>query len=238
MIDWTQIKALSFDCFGTLIDWERGILLALSDWVKVHGERAVLAGFGACEPDIEHAHPGWPYRTVIAEVYRQMAREFGRTPTEDQAFGFSVSVGAWPPFDDTLAALRRLRSHFDLYLLSNVDEVSISGTLAMLDVSFDGVYTAEVIGSYKPDLRNFAYLVDRLEEKGLAMHEVVHVAQSLYHDHAPAKRMGLTTVWVDRTSGRPGAARLPAVMPTVDLKVESLSALADIIEAQRAPRSN
>lgn len=238
MIDWGTTKALSFDCYGTLIDWEKGILEALAPWVRDHGARAVLAGFGACEPDIEHAHPTWPYRRIIAEVHRQMASELGREMHESEALAFAASIGAWPPFADTRAALARLAAHFELFILSNVDEVSISGTLAMLEVPFSGVYTAETIGSYKPDMSNFAYLADRLERRGIALSQTVHVAQSLFHDHVPAKRMGMTTVWVDRTSGRPGAARVPDELPRVDLKVDSLAALADIVDAALARRVN
>jgi 2-haloalkanoic acid dehalogenase type II len=230
MIDWRQVKALSFDCYGTLIDWERGILTALKPWVERFGERAVLAGFSACEPDIEHAHPTWPYRQVIQEVYRQMALELDMPASDDDALRFAVSVGTWPAFPDSVAALKRLARRFDLFILSNVDEKSISGTLALLDIDFAGVYTAEEIGSYKPDEANFRYLLERLEAKGVAPHEVVHVAQSLYHDHAPAKALGLTTVWVDRTSGRPGAARVPAIIPAFDHKTDCLQALADEID--------
>jgi 2-haloalkanoic acid dehalogenase type II len=229
-IDWSKIRVLSFDCYGTLIDWEKGILTALSGWVERFGVSAVLAGFGACEPDIEHAHPNWPYRRVIAEVYRQMALEFGYDASDEDALKFAISVGAWPPFEDTLAALTRLAKRFDLAILSNVDEVSISGTLAHLEVPFIGVYTAEAVGAYKPDLRNFAYLLDRMAARGIARNEIVHVAQSLYHDHVPAKQIGLQTVWVDRTSGRSGAAPMPSQLPNVDYKVQSLKQLADHID--------
>lgn len=230
MIDWRGVKAISFDCYGTLIDWERGILTALKPWVDRFGDRAVLAGFSACEPDIEHAHPTWPYRAVIQEVYRQMAIEFGMPADDGAALRFAVSVGTWPAFPDSVAALRRLARRFDLFILSNVDEKSISGTLALLDTPFAGVYTAEEIGSYKPDPANFAYLLDRLERRGIAPHELVHVAQSLFHDHVPAKRAGLKTVWIDRTSGRPGAARAPEEMPAFDHKTDCLQALADEID--------
>lgn len=223
MIDWTRVRALSFDCYGTLIDWEQGILDALAPWVTRFGRDRILAGFGAVEPDIEHAHPNWPYRQIIAEVHRQMAHELGLPAEQDAAFRFAVSVGTWPPFPDTIQALKLLQNRFQLFILSNVDEISISGTLAALDVPFDGVFTAEQIGSYKPDPRNFDYLLDRLKVRGIAPHELVHVAQSLYHDHGPAQAAGLKTVWIDRTSGRPGATRLPAPLPPFDLRFETLA---------------
>lgn len=237
MIDWHSVKALSFDCYGTLIDWERGILNALKPWVSQFGERSVLSGFSAVEPDVEHAHPTWPYRDIVSEVYRQMAEEFSVAASKTDAFAFAVSVGTWPPFDDTVAALRRLKQRFRLYILSNVDEVSISGTLAQLETPFDGVYTAEAIGSYKPDIRNFEYLLKRLERQDIAPGQLVHVAQSLYHDHVPAKSVGLASVWIDRTQGKAGATRQPDTMPTIDLRFGTLAELATHIDGCLLPPS-
>lgn len=227
MIDWSQIRALSFDCYGTLIDWERGILEALAPWVSRFGAAKVLAGFGAVEPDLEHAHPSWPYRQIVAEVYRQMARELGYLPDDEAAARFAETVSEWPPFPDTIPALRRLKSRFKLFILSNVDEASISGSLKRLEVPFDGVFTAEQIGSYKPNPRNFDFLLAQLAARDIAPHQVIHVAQSLYHDHGPAQAAGLKTVWIDRTSGRPGAARLPSPLPHFNLRFETLADLAD-----------
>ncbi len=230
MIDWKNITALSFDCYGTLIDWERGILAALKPWVRDFGAVAVLSGFSAVEPDIEHAHPNWPYRKIVAEVYRQMAHEFHVELSEDDAFGFAVSVGTWPPFEDTRAALALLKKRFKLFILSNVDEVSISGTLAQLDTEFDGVYTADMIGSYKPDARNFDYLLRQLRDRSIAPENLVHVAQSLFHDHVPAQKAGLKTVWIDRNGGKAGAAMLPPILPHFDAHFSTLGALAAEIE--------
>jgi 2-haloacid dehalogenase len=230
MIAWQKIEALSFDCYGTLIDWERGILAALRPWVARFGEEKVLSGFSAVEPDIEHAHPSWPYRQIIAEVYRQLAAEFDMPQDENAALGFAIGVGTWPPFDDSRAALRRLKKRFKLFILSNVDETSISGTLAQLETDFDGVFTAEAIGSYKPDAQNFGYLIDAVERRGLSRDKLVHVAQSLFHDHAPAQAAGLKSVWVDRSGGRAGAARLPNPLPAFDVRVTSLAGLVELID--------
>ncbi len=231
MIDWHKVKALSFDCYGTLIDWERGILAALTPWVAQFGAPAVLAGFAAVEPDVEHAHPAWPYRRIIAEVYGQMAAEFNVARHDDDAFSFAVSVGTWPPFADTVAALAQLKKHFALFILSNVDEVSISGTLAQLETQFDGVYTAEQIGSYKPDQRNFDYLAQRLATYGYGADCHVHVAQSLFHDHVPAKAAGLQTVWIDRTGGGPSAAPTVGVPVSYDLRFASMADLAAAVDS-------
>lgn len=227
-IDFNDVRALSFDCYGTLIDWETGILNALADWVSRVGPQTVLSGFGAVEPDIEHAHPTWPYRQIVAEVHRQMARELNLPADYGAATRFAGSIGDWPPFADTVAALHRLKSRYRLYILSNVDEVSIAATLRQLKVPFDGVFTAERIGSYKPDPRNFDYLLARLAEQGIQRHELVHVAQSLFHDHGPAQAAGLHTVWIDRNSGRPGAARLPDPVPPFDLRFQSLADFAAV----------
>ncbi|MGK2286573.1 haloacid dehalogenase type II [Pedomonas sp. V897] len=222
MIDWSQVRALSFDCYGTLIDWERGILEALAPWVSRFGAAKVLAGFGAVEPDLEHAHPSWPYRQVVAEVYRQMAQELDVAVDEEAAARFADSITSWPPFADTVPALKRLKTRFRLFILSNVDEASILGSLKQLDVPFDGVFTAEQIGSYKPNPRNFDFLLAQLAARGIEPHEVVHVAQSLYHDHGPAQAAGLKTVWIDRTQGKPGATRLPRPLPHFNLRFENL----------------
>jgi 2-haloacid dehalogenase len=230
MIDWHTVEALSFDCYGTLIDWERGILAALQPWVSRFGDATVLSGFSAVEPHIEHAHPSWPYRRIIAEVYRQMAAEFDMPIDDDQALGFAISIGTWPPFDDSLAALKLLKRRFKLFILSNIDETSISGTLAQLETDFDGVFTAEAIGSYKPDAQNFQYLIDAVERRGINRSKLVHVAQSLFHDHVPAQAAGLQTIWVDRTGGSAGAAHLPNPLPHFDVRVTDLMGLVDHIE--------
>ena len=226
MIDWSEIRALSFDCYGTLIDWERGILEALAPWVSRFGAPKVLAGFGAVEPDLEHAHPTWPYRQIVAEVHRQMTRELGLPPDDAAAARFAETISEWPPFPDTVPALRRLKTRFQLFILSNVDEASITGTLKQLEVPFDGVFTAEQIGSYKPNPRNFDFLLAQLAARDIKPHQVIHVAQSLYHDHGPAQAAGLKTVWIDRTSGRPGATRLPKPLPHFNLRFDTLDELA------------
>ncbi|MCH8686126.1 haloacid dehalogenase type II [Pedomonas mirosovicensis] len=226
MIDWSQVRALSFDCYGTLIDWESGILQALAPWVSRFGSAKVLAGFGAVEPDLEHAHPIWPYRQVVAEVYRQMARELDVASDDAAAVRFADSIANWPPFPDTIAALRKLKSRFQLFILSNVDEASILGSLKLLAVPFDGVFTAEQIGSYKPNPRNFDFLLAQMAARGITPQQIVHVAQSLYHDHGPAQAAGLKTVWIDRTQGKPGATRLPHPLPPFDLRFETLGEFA------------
>jgi 2-haloacid dehalogenase len=226
-IDWSQVKALSFDCYGTLVDWERGILAALKPWVRDFGEAAVLSGFSNIEPSVEHAHPTWPYRQVIAHVYAEMADELQVEMKTDDAFSFAISVGTWPPFEDTLAALAQLKKKYKLFILSNVDEVSISGTLAQLETEFDGVYTAELIGSYKPDSNNFRYLLEQVADHDIKPENLIHVAQSLFHDHVPAQAMGLKSVWIDRNNGKSGAAPVPKHMPHVDARFSSLADFAD-----------
>ena len=231
-IDWSQIRALSLDCYGTLIDWQRGVLAALGPWEARHGRDVLLAGFRALEPDVQTANPRWPYRQIVGEVFRQMAQTLDEPIDGDDVLGFAASVGTWPAYPDTLAALDVLAERFDLFLLTNVDEISIAGTLAQLDAPFSDVFTADQIGSYKPDAANFDYLIARLAQRGISADAVVHVAQSLQADIIPAAAAGLKTVWIDRPSGDRRNWPAAASLPTPDERHESLRALAAHVARQ------
>jgi 2-haloacid dehalogenase len=200
-----DFKVLSFDCYGTLIDWEAGILAALRPLlsragVTLDGE-AVLAEFAAHESAQQAATPDMPYVALLSRVHARLAEAWGAAdePAEDSRFG--ASVGDWPAFPDTVAALRMLRQRYRLVILSNVDRQSFQATQQRLGVTFDAIYTAQDIGSYKPDPWNFAYLIARLARDGFQKSELLHVAQSLFHDHAPANAMGLASAWIDRRHG-------------------------------------
>ncbi|RME68918.1 MAG: haloacid dehalogenase [Alphaproteobacteria bacterium] len=223
------IRALSFDCYGTLIDWETGILEALGPrFTDVVMDDVLLHAFAQAESAVEQAHPHWRYPRVLAEVHRRLSSQFGLKPDAGKAQAFAASVGDWPPFADSTPMLRELKSHFALFVLSNVDMESFTRTQRRLGVDFDGVYTAEEIGVYKPDPQAFAFLLARLAEHDVHRHQFIHIAQSLYHDIAPAAEMGLTTCWLDRRRGRQGgAARTPAAMPTYDWRHQDLRQLVD-----------
>jgi 2-haloacid dehalogenase len=196
-------EVLSFDCYGTLIDWESGIWTALQPLLLANhvpvGRPDVLAEFGRIEAAQEARTPSLLYSDLLAGVHKDLATSLGLESTDDMDRVFGASVPEWPAFADSAAALAFLSGHYRLVILSNVDRVSFAGSNQRLDVTFDAVYTAEDIGSYKPDPENFDYLLRHLEDDfGVVADSVIHVAQSLYHDHAPAKAAGLDTVWIDR----------------------------------------
>ncbi len=225
-------RVLSFDCYGTLIDWETGLLRAFAPWRERTGVAAadeeLLAAFGRAESRREQASPGAPYPRILESVLEDLSGAFGAPalPAECRAFG--ASVGDWPPFPDSGPALTRLGERFRLVILSNVDRASFQRSEAALGLRFDAVYTAEEIGSYKPDPANFRYLLEAEAREGFAAGDLLHVAQSLYHDHGPAKALGLRTAWVDRRGARGGgAAPEPTGAVEPDLVVPDLASLAD-----------
>ena len=196
-------EVLSFDCYGTLIDWESGIWTALQPLLLANdvpvSRPDVLAEFGRIEAAQEARTPSLLYSDLLAGVHKDLATSLGLESTNDMDRVFGASVPEWPAFADSAAALAFLSAHYRLVILSNVDRVSFAGSNQRLDVTFDAVYTAEDIGSYKPDPENFDYLLRHLEDDfGVVADSVIHVAQSLFHDHAPAKAAGLDTVWIDR----------------------------------------
>ena len=172
---------------------------------------------------------------MLERVHAGLSEQFGVTPDAAEAAAFGASVGDWPAFPDSADALAYLKEHFQLVILSNVDRKSFAGSNRRLGVEFDQILTAEEIGSYKPDLRNFEYLLARVGEAGVAKDELLHVAQSLFHDHVPANRMGIASAWIDRRHDKPGggATIVPDPMPHYDFRFTSMRALADAHRAER-----
>ena len=230
----SDFTTLSFDCYGTLIDWEAGLLAALRPLQSAAGigDEQLLEAYSHAEHALEAEQPGLRYSLLLAKVYEWLAAGFG-LPADPAADAFSKSVGDWPAFPDSADALAYLKQHFRLVILSNVDRASFAGSNALLGVEFDDIFTAEEIGSYKPDPRNFHYLLDRLAERGVARGQLLHVAQSLFHDHVPANAFGIASAWIDRRADKPGggATVVPDPMPHFDFRFTSLGALA---EAHRA----
>lgn len=241
-LDLASATAFSFDCYGTLIDWEARLAGVLAPWARRCGteldDEALLLAYADHEAAVEREHPTWRYPLVLAEAFRRTGETLGLEVSEEDAEAMGRSVPDWPAFPDSHGALRRLQAHAKLIILSNVDRESFAGSGARLDIDFDEVLTAEEIGSYKPDDRNFAALLDRLPELGVAREGLVHVAQSLFHDHVPAKRAGLPTVWIDRRHDRPGwgATPDPRAEVTPDLVFPSMAAFADAVEAAVAAK--
>jgi 2-haloalkanoic acid dehalogenase type II len=230
-LDYGAFDALTFDCYGTLIDWEAGILAGLRTALGGHGVDAaddeLLETYAASEAKLEGG-PYLPYRTILAVGARSVAKGLGAQVTDDEAAAFGDSVGAWPAFEDSTRSLRRLRHRFKLGVLTNCDDDLFAASSRRLGVEFDWVVTAQQVGSYKPNPHNFEAMREELHRAGIASARILHVAQSLYHDHVPAKKLGLSTVWIDRRHDRPGTgATPPAAQVTPDATFPSMADFAD-----------
>jgi 2-haloacid dehalogenase len=240
MLDTTNYDALSFDCYGTLIDWESGLGHELTEWASRQGldnsADALLAAFARHEHDVQADHPTMLYPDVLAETLRRTAAGFGLVASDDEATAFGASVPRWPAFSDSADALARLKERFKLIILSNVDRQSFAGSNARLGVEFDLIVTAQDVGAYKPSPRSFPALFDRLESVGVAKGRLLHVAQSLYHDHQPASVVGLPAVWIDRRAGRSGSGATPTLPPDTPMpkwRYASMQAFADDVLGER-----
>ena len=232
----SQFKALSFDCYGTLIDWECGIwdamqpLLAANPQTTV-GRQQLLSQYGKDESALEQRHPGLPYPQVLAGVHHAVAGALGLQTTAQLDADFGASLPHWPAFPDTAEALRKLATRYKLVILSNVHRDGFAASNRKLGVRFDAVYTAEQIGSYKPDAANFQFMLQHLKaDHDIEASGLLHVAQSLFHDHVPARAAGLANAWIDRQGlaggGSWGATAQVTQRPEVTFTFPSLMALA------------
>lgn len=243
----SDARLLSFDCYGTLIDWEFGITDVVSRLAEPHGvhpsEAEILSLFAAHETHVQDANPTWTYPAILAETWCLMAESLGlpsRTThaqrCERDAQVFASSVPTWPAFPDSHEALRDLQRQCKLVILSNVDNQSFAGSNARLGVTFDAILTAQDIGSYKPDVRNFHVLLTAARDMGVSPEHHLHVAQSLYHDHVPAQSVGLQTVWINRYGAKRAATgalgATPAATPvTPGWEFATLRSFADALLA-------
>jgi 2-haloacid dehalogenase len=227
-LDFRPFEALTFDCYGTLIDWETGLLSQLRPFVDARGVSAtdeeLLEAYGRHETEIESGEH-LPYREVVGRALDGIGREHGFAATAEERADFAQSVGDWPPFSDSAAALLRLRERFKLGVITNCDEDLFERSARHLGIRFDFVITAEQAGSYKPADKNFELAFAKI---GLPRERILHVAQSLFHDHVPAKQLGLATVWVDRRAGREGSGATPPADASPDLTVPDMRSLADL----------
>jgi 2-haloacid dehalogenase len=226
VLDFAPYRFLTFDCYGTLIDWEQGILAALRPILAAHAiaiaDEQILERYADLEFAAEQA-PYRPYRDVLATVIDGFGEQFGFSPTREERGALAASVRAWPPFPDTVESLQVLSTMFQLAIISNVDDDLFAGSARQLQADFAAVITAQQAGSYKPDLNNFRVALARI---GAPAEQVLHVAQSVYHDIVPAKQLGLATVWVNRRHDRPGFGATPAAAAQPDLEVPDLATLA------------
>ena len=240
----SDFSVLSFDCYGTLIDWEAGIRAALRPLLAGAADRPddgrALALFGEHEHRLQRERPGCPYPELLAAVHDALARDFGIRSTAAMNRAFGESIADWPAFPDSSGALRALQARYRLVILSNVDRRSFAASADRLGIDFDAVYTAEDIGSYKPDRRNFDYLLRHVQaDFGLDKADILHTAQSLLHDHVPARAVGLANAWIDRQGlSRGGSWGVTAPVeerPAVDFQFDSLEAMATAVATAFGP---
>lgn len=227
-----DFKLLTFDCYGTLIDWETGIVAGLEPLVArlpipPEPDR-ILEAHARHEARQQRYTPEMLYRDVLAVVYRRLAEEWGVSYTQTEAIAYGNSVRYWPVFPDTVGALQYLRRFYKIAVLSNVDNATFAESLKLLDVDFDAVFTAEDVGSYKPDRRFFEYALSTIEARGIRRNEILHTAESLYHDLVPANDVGLPSCWIYRRFEKPGfgATIDPGMRPQVDFQYTSMAQLA------------
>ena len=226
-LDFDDFDVLTFDTYGTLIDWETGILAAIRPILAAHGQDGlpddgILEAFGRHEAEIE-AGPYRPYRQVLGEVLTAMLGHLGQVPSAEEIAAFGGSVVDWPAFPDSGAALSRLQTRFSLGVITNCDHDLFAASEARLGITFDQVITAQQAKRYKPNPRGFELAFERV---GLPPARILHVAQSLFHDHVTAKQLGLRTVWVDRRAGKAGGGATPPAAATPDLVVPDMATLA------------
>ena len=243
--DLTTFEALSFDCYGTLIDWEAGLAAVLEPWAREHrlevSNEDLLVAYAGNEAAVQRETPTARYPDVLAAAFRRTGVTLHRQVSDAWAQRLGNSVPDWPAFPDSPAALARLAAHYQLIILSNVHRDGFAASNQRLHGDFASVITAEDVGAYKPADNHFRALADTLSRLGIDRMQVLHVAQSLFHDHVPAKRNGLSSVWINRRHDRPGwgATPQPAGEWSYDLAFDSMADFADAVdlafrEAQRA----
>jgi 2-haloacid dehalogenase len=226
MLKIDDFKVLTFDCYGTLIDWEAGLLNALEPILAAHSievaNQELLELYGELET-AEERGAYLLYKDVLKTVLVKIGAHFGFTPTPDELESFPASVKDWLPFPDTFAALQRLKKDYKLAILSNIDDDLFAASASLLGVEFDWVITAQQVKSYKPSANNFHSAIARI---GLPKEQILHVAQSLFHDIAPAKSLGLASVWIHRRLGKEGFGATPPSDATPDLTFPDLESFA------------
>lgn len=228
MLNFANFEVLTFDCYGTLIDWEAGIFAALKPVLAAHGKSIpdvqLLERYGEYESQAE-AGEYRPYRDVLRSVVRAFGEQLAFTPSTDEQEALSRSVGKWRPWSDTVGALQRLHTRYRLAIISNVDDDLFSATQRYLPVEFDSITTAQQAGCYKPGLDIFKMAISKIK---VSPDHILHIGQSIYHDVLPARSLGLATVWINRPSPRAGVGAVKRALGTPDLEVPSLEALADL----------
>jgi 2-haloacid dehalogenase len=227
-LDFSQFELLTFDCYGTLIDWETGILRALRPTLERHRVRAsddeLLEAYASAETKAESGE-FMPYRRVLEQVVRDLGAKFNFDPDPEEQRSLPESVKTWQPFPDTVAALRRLHKRYKLSIISNIDDDLFVHTAKLLEVRFDFVTTALEVRSYKPSFNNFRRALEKMK---VSKDRVLHVAQSLHHDIEPTRTLGIHSVWVNRRHRKTGTGATVSSSAKPDLEVPDLKTLADL----------
>ena len=231
MLDFNQFEVVSFDCYGTLIDWERGILPALKQLLSNReidfSDDGTLELFAEFESELEKDENDYiEYRKILQEIVKKFGQRFNFQPTATEINSLVDSLKNWQPFPDTVAALSALKQKYKLAVISNIDDDLFAGTAKHLKVEFDWLITAQQVRSYKPSTRNFEIA---LETMGIPPEKLLHVAQSVYHDIVPATSMGISTVWVNRRHDKTGFGATMPASGKPDLEVPDLKTLVEII---------
>lgn len=233
----TDFKALTFDVYGTLIDWESGMVENLKGLTARVGRELsrdlILEAHARHESSQQRYTPAKKYSELLQIVYKRLAEEWGVTFTRDECIEYGESVKKWPAFPDSEGALQYLKKHYKLIVLTNTDNDSFKGSNDRLGVHFDGSYTAEDVGSYKPADRNFDYMLEKITSLGLQKSDILHTAESMFHDHGPANKYGLANCWIYRRHDQTGfgATMNPGEMPKYDFRFNSM---ADLVKAHQA----
>ncbi|MCK4781419.1 haloacid dehalogenase type II [Candidatus Parcubacteria bacterium] len=229
MIDFNKYEILTFDCYGTLIDWEGGILTALKPVFVNHNinlnDNQILELYAEFESEIEKGE-FIKYKEVLREIMQKFGNRLGFTPSSFEKDCLVNSLGDWKPFPDTVEALQALKKKFKLAIISNIDDDLFALSAKHLIVKFDYVITAEQVKSYKPSLENFKFAIDKM---GIAPEKILHIAQSIYHDIIPAKALGLSSVWVNRKKDKEGSGATPSATSQPDFEVPNLKTLVHIM---------
>ena len=237
MIDFARFKACTFDCYGTLIDWDSGIAELVRPWLQEMDSHVppdlVVSTFALMQARHQQTRPALLSPEVLRRSWRDIEEQFGWEENPARAAAFAQSVPVWPPFSDTVESLRYLARHYRLGILSNVDNASLAGTLKRLEIPMAFTVTAEDVGSYKPGLAHFEAAFARLSELGIHKDEILHIAQSKHHDMIPGRHLGLTTVWVNRRFGKKGTGATLAASAEPSLTVNSLAELVALHQASR-----
>lgn len=229
MLDFDRFSVLTFDCYGTLIDWESGILHALQPVLANRGitisDNEVLERYGELEAQLE-AGAFKPYRQILREAVAGLGLRYNFSPTAGEMDVLPNSIKYWQPFPDTVNALKRLKTRYKLAIISNIDDDLFSASAKQLEVPFEEVVTASQVKSYKPSHNNFERALERI---GVSPDQALHVAQSIYHDIVPARALGFSSVWVNRRKGLSGSGATFPAEGRPDLEVPDMKSLADLL---------